>query len=228
MIERIEQLCTRNGTNITSLCKEITGSSGNLQTWRKGNIRNDYLIKIAQKFKVSTDYLLGETDNPLPIKNDAPKLRSVARMQDVKMTKEEDEQIAQYIEFLLAQRQKKRSIQLYFLPASAGDGAFLDSNDFDTVEVGSEVPQSATFGVRISGDSMKPDYPDGCIAWVQITPSIQDGQIGVFILDGEGYIKQQGQNELISLNPQYAPLQLNEYSNIRTCGLVVGVTNDLK
>lgn len=64
--DRIKKLCKDNGTNITKLCIEITGSNGNSTTWKKGNIRNDYLIKIAEKFNVSTDYLLCKTDDPTP------------------------------------------------------------------------------------------------------------------------------------------------------------------
>ena len=58
MFERIKILCDKTGTNITSLCKEITGSSGNIPTWKKGNIRSDYLLKVAQYFNVSPNYLL--------------------------------------------------------------------------------------------------------------------------------------------------------------------------
>lgn len=61
-IDIIKNLCLENGTNVTTLCKQITGSSGNLPTWNKGNIRNDYLVKIADYFNVSTDYLLGKTE----------------------------------------------------------------------------------------------------------------------------------------------------------------------
>lgn len=64
IVDRIQELCDKKGTNITALCKEITGSSGNLPTWKKGNIRTDYLSKIADYFDVSTDYLLGKTDIP--------------------------------------------------------------------------------------------------------------------------------------------------------------------
>lgn len=68
MLERIKRLCEEKNTNITALCIKITGSSGNLSTWKKGNIRNDYLIKIAQYFNVSTDYILGLTDDASPVK----------------------------------------------------------------------------------------------------------------------------------------------------------------
>ncbi len=58
IFERIEKLCKQNGTTITALCKEITGSSGNLSTWKKDNIKPIWLISICKKFKVSADFIL--------------------------------------------------------------------------------------------------------------------------------------------------------------------------
>jgi len=58
IIEKLEQLCLENKTNITALCKEITGSTGNLNTWRKDNIKPKWLKAICEKFNVSSDYLL--------------------------------------------------------------------------------------------------------------------------------------------------------------------------
>lgn len=62
---RLQDICKANGTTPTALCKIITGSSGNLATWKKGNIRADYLQKIADYFNVSVDYLLtGQKETP--------------------------------------------------------------------------------------------------------------------------------------------------------------------
>lgn len=58
IIEKINDLCIKNGTNLTALCKEITGSSGNLPTWKKDKIRPDWLRAICLKFNISSDYLL--------------------------------------------------------------------------------------------------------------------------------------------------------------------------
>lgn len=58
IIEKIEDLCAQNHTNLTALCKEITGSSGNLPTWKKDRIRPDWLKAICLKFNISSDYLL--------------------------------------------------------------------------------------------------------------------------------------------------------------------------
>lgn len=62
IFERIKTLCATNETSITTLCKEITGSPGNLSTWKKGNFNAVSLAAIATKFNVSVDYLLGRTE----------------------------------------------------------------------------------------------------------------------------------------------------------------------
>lgn len=120
-----------------------------------------------------------------------------------------------------------RPIPLHRLPVSAGTGEFLDSDDFDIIEVGSETPASATFGVRISGDSMEPAYPNGYVAWVKRAVRIDEGQVGVFVLNGDGFIKKLGRNCLLSLNPDYQPITLNEEDELRTYGIVVGVSENV-
>lgn len=121
-------------------------------------------------------------------------------------------------------KQPKREMPLYYLPVSAGTGAFLDSTDYEMVLVEPEVPIACGFGVRISGDSMEPDYPNGHIAWVRISQEVREGEVGVFILNGEGYIKKYEDGRLVSLNAKYAPITLSENDNLRIVGKVLAVT----
>ena len=65
--------------------------------------------------------------------------------------------------------QPVRILNLYDMPVSAGTGQFLDNDSYEEVEVGPEVPETADFGVRISGDSMMPRYLDKQIVWIQKT-----------------------------------------------------------
>lgn len=64
VFERIENLCKKNNTTITALCIEITGSSGNLSTWKKDHIRPIWLISICKKFNVSADFILDLEGTP--------------------------------------------------------------------------------------------------------------------------------------------------------------------
>lgn len=63
MYEKLKHLCQENNVSISNLCMEVTGSTGNLATWKKDYMRSDYLQKVAQNLGVSTDYLLGLTDD---------------------------------------------------------------------------------------------------------------------------------------------------------------------
>lgn len=64
MYKKIQFLCKEKGTNITKLCEQVTGSSGNLSTWKKGYMRSDYLSKVADILECTTDYLLDRSDMP--------------------------------------------------------------------------------------------------------------------------------------------------------------------
>ena len=120
----------------------------------------------------------------------------------------------------------RRTLNLYDLPVSAGTGQFLDSDHFSEMEVGDEVSPDADFGVRVSGDSMEPLYLNGQIIWVHQQETLEDGEIGIFFLDGEAYVKKYHQTpdgiSLISMNKKYAPIKVSSGSVFRTFGKVVG------
>lgn len=120
---------------------------------------------------------------------------------------------------------RQRELPLFQLAASAGTGEFQDSDVYDMVVVGSEVPESASFGIRLNGDSMSPRYIDGQIVWVHKTTELLDGDIGIFYLDGNAYCKRLHREkdfvELISINPEYDPIQITEENDFRIYGRVV-------
>ena len=59
MYSRLEALCAEKKISITALCVKVTGSGGNLATWKKGYMRSDYLSRCADILGCSVDYLLG-------------------------------------------------------------------------------------------------------------------------------------------------------------------------
>ena len=83
-----------------------------------------------------------------------------------------------------------RSIDIFENAVSAGTGNFLVDRPKETVCIDESIlPEDTTFGVRISGDSMEPEFHDGQIAWVLQQESVANGEIGIFALNGEAYIK---------------------------------------
>lgn len=116
----------------------------------------------------------------------------------------------------------RRRISLYDLPVSAGTGVYL--TDAQSVEI--NIPdnndtRTADFALRIKGDSMMPKYRDGDILLVEECDSVEYGELGIFILDGDGYFKKFGGDRLISLNPEYAPILLKNFNDVTCCGRVV-------
>lgn len=129
---------------------------------------------------------------------------------------------------LYAPNRQTRPIKLYDVPASAGTGQSLDDGQYRVIDVGDEVPMEADFGLPITGNSMEPRFSSGQIAWVREQEVLQNGEIGVFSLNGDSYIKKleemSGQVRLISFNEKYAPIKVMEADSFRVFGKVIGAT----
>ncbi|MBQ8975487.1 MAG: helix-turn-helix domain-containing protein [Oscillospiraceae bacterium] len=119
-----------------------------------------------------------------------------------------------------------RQLPLYRISVSAGTGQFLDSDDYELIEVGEDVPMSANFGVRVAGDSMSPRFEDGQIVWVRQQQTLNSGEIGIFLYHGDAFCKRLAVSskgiELISLNKKYPPIKIGENEELKIFGLVVG------
>ena len=119
---------------------------------------------------------------------------------------------------------RRRSIGLYDMPVSAGVGEFLaDTNRVEDITIPDD-PRTAEadYALRINGDSMEPKYRSGDILLIQTADTVEEGELGIFVLDGAGYFKKYGGDRLISLNPAYAPIPLKDFAEISGCGRVVG------
>lgn len=107
--------------------------------------------------------------------------------------------------------------------AAAGSGYSLGDGRYDMVRVQrSRKTDRADFIVMVSGASMEPEYFDGDSVLVHSQPDVYEGEIGIFVINGDGFIKQKGKNRLISLNRKYKDIYVNEYDNIYCAGKVVG------
>jgi SOS-response transcriptional repressor LexA/DNA-binding Xre family transcriptional regulator len=114
-------------------------------------------------------------------------------------------------------------LPLFDLPVSAGPGVALDYDDAEQIMVRDTTrTREADFALRISGNSMEPRYHDGDILLVQEAQTLEYGELGIFILDGEGYFKKFDGDKLLSLDPIYAPIPLSGFSEIQCAGRVIG------
>lgn len=117
---------------------------------------------------------------------------------------------------------KMIQIDLFDLPASAGFGLPLEGDYRTIIEVpDTPLNRKANFCIRVAGDSMEPDYSDGDIVLVKKS-EVYIGDVGIFVLDGESYIKELGKDVLISRNPKYNDIPLPDYDRIMVAGKVIG------
>jgi len=106
----------------------------------------------------------------------------------------------------------RRVLPLYDLAVSAGTGQFLSDSSYELIDVPENVSEEADFGVRVAGDSMEPRYKNGSIVWVRKCETLSAGEVGVFVYDGNAYLKSlvwKGSRVCLrSLNPKYEDIDV--------------------
>ena len=113
---------------------------------------------------------------------------------------------------------------------SAGTGEMQLDEVIEEVEIPVEMIPNQHYDMllQVNGDSMLPMFQDGERIFVRkiSEPSeLRSGQIGVFIIDGESFLKkaykEDNQLRLVSLNDKYEDLIFNEVNDIEVVGTVV-------
>lgn len=108
-----------------------------------------------------------------------------------------------------------RYISYHQRTASAGNGQIVfEDMPVDRIEI-PDIPKykRVSYAIGVNGQSMEPLYNNGDILLIEPTCQIEAGEIGIFIVDGEAFVKKLGEGELISLNKGYPNITLTEYSN---------------
>lgn len=107
------------------------------------------------------------------------------------------------------------------LPVSAGTGIYLHDDHAEQIRVPTnDETLRANYALRVKGDSMEPRFHDGDIVLVETQPSVEKGEIGIFILNGEAYIKKYGGDRLISLNSKYEDIPISNNDSFYCKGKV--------
>ena len=62
--DRLKSLCDSQGISVNDLEEKLEIGKNSLYSWKKNIPKGTNLIKVADYFHVSTDYLQGRTDDP--------------------------------------------------------------------------------------------------------------------------------------------------------------------
>lgn len=221
--------------------KKIDVNEKTVSAWKKNNSLPplDKISNISDCLGVSIDYLLtgqeksSSTDR---LSDDEQELldiyKGLSTMNKGRL-KERAAVLAEMEVTTIPKQKEPKIIQTTMLrfedlSVSAGTGEPLDEGYYHTyIKVKkSETVDEADFAVKVAGDSMSPHFKDGDIVLVHAQPEVKIGEIGIFTINNDGYIKKRGRDRLISLNPEYEDIYFEEGQEIRCKGLVIGTLED--
>ncbi|HFQ2383215.1 TPA: LexA family transcriptional regulator [Staphylococcus aureus] len=119
--------------------------------------------------------------------------------------------------------QEKTEVDIYGC-ASAGIGERLYNEPISKEFVRGYVP-AHDIALKVNGDSMEPLFKNGQIIFIEKSHTIKDGQIGVFIINGDAYVKkvyvEDNRLTLVSLNKKYKDLYFYDNESVRLVGKVI-------
>lgn len=190
-----EQLAERLGLSYHAIAKYETG---------KRSPDQETILKIADYFNVSVDYLLGRSDDPTPLNDDDRILRKIGAIPVTKM---------------------------YKLPVigiiRAGEPIYAAENIIDYQEVSADdIRGGEYFFLQVVGDSMiNEGIKPGARVLVRRQDYVDDGSIAVVIVNGdEATLKRvrylDGKVVLLSANPLYEP-KIYDPSEVKIIGKVI-------
>ena len=241
--ERLTQLRKENGFNTRSEFAEKLGIPSTTLRNYETDVRepgHTFLKQVAEILGVSVDYLLGLKDEKEKTKALELKTSEITHIKkyraldghgkevvDVVLDKETErmQTLAQQAE---DEDDEDDVIDVDFasLKASAGNGFQLfDDCPSDKLKVlYNEKTRQADICIQVSGHSMEPVFNDGDILLVRKQPSVNVGEYGIWIINGDtGYVKKNGPDRLISVNDEYDDIYPGEFDEIRCYGKVIGV-----
>lgn len=225
----------RNSMGLTQkeLGKKVGVSNSAIANYEKGFRAplQDTLFKLAETFNVSVnkffpyDFESSSNDSPLlsQITDTAAKLHEPRQKKVLTFTQDQlDEQEG---------RVEEKILSYYTLicngAVSAGTGEWLEDEYKEEITISADKVPSSPYDLvlRVNGDSMEPLFQNHEYIFVRNTTEIRNGQIGVFIVDNEAYLKkayvEKDHLRLVSLNKAYDDLVFDDKNEIKAVGVVV-------
>lgn len=233
--DNLKTICDEKGVKITPIVAECGGAKGSISNWKNGASPNsDIVAKLSVRLNVSSDRLIfgKEKNSSAVFSADEYKLLECYN----KLPPKEQQRLIGRAEMLVdlfsetdSTSQNKpaitmKTISIADVAAGAGISTpFTIDNAFSEQEFpADEIPTGADCGVPINGDSMEPEYPNGCIVWVKQNADINYGDCIIAVINGEPFFKIYKPDGLHSYNANYKPIVVNESDRFEIFGKVIG------
>lgn len=232
--ERITQLRKEHGYKTRKEFAEKLGIPETTLRNYETDVRepgHTFLKQISDFFSVSADYLLGLTEEHEKYSSHQLKTSEYEHIEKyraldppgqshvdavLQWETERVQQIEQAASTVVevADSDSQGRVLQYFHSVSAGAGEVLFDDVYTERITVPNKPQyhRVAYAVKVSGHSMEPLYHDKDILLVEPTCEISVGEIGIFNVNGQAYVKKLGKGKLISLNKGYDDIPLTEES----------------
>lgn len=231
--DRLKEARLSRGLTQEQIAKQIGVAKSTFTGYEKGNSEPNMLTisKIMNVLKVDANFLWQDETNSLTelvVSLDEKALLSKYRdlddhgreLVDLVLEKEYDRCIS-------SSNDKPAALRMYTYMqkiAAAGNGFYFDDIPTETIEA--PYMEGADFIIGVSGDSMEPTYNDGDLVYVEKKQTLNIGEIGIFMINNECFIKEAGKNGLLSHNLKYKPIPGND--SIQCIGKVLGKVDTRK
>ena len=196
----------------------------------------DRLEMIADALGVSAEYLIGWENAPAPqISADGQHIGLLydrADEMDKMLTHNvlDKYDVGKVVSISTAKKNSGGLVEfdVYDEPAAAGKGNYLSDPLCHREQFPAfMVPKGTDFCVRISGDSMEPVIADDSTVFVKQTMTVENGKVGIFLLNDDAYCKQlvidkeKREIRLHSINPKYEDIIVCPEDKLYTIGQVL-------
>lgn len=206
-LKNFEAECFRKRKSPSAVCVEIGLSTSAYSYWKKERSlpRIRTLTKLAEYFGITVSELTGESDEDPKINHPVTELSKTFGSRPVTI---------------------RNKLPIYGF-VSAGPGVWADSEIIGYEFADEKYSAPEYFWLEVDGDSMSPRIDEGDLVLVHKQEWIESGQIGIFVVDDNAYVKRieykEKELDLISFNPFYPPMRFKpeEEERVHVVGRVI-------
>lgn len=220
------------GLSQEELASQIGVSRNTVAAWETSHSRPDLdtIPELCRVLKISLASFFG-------IKRNSRSVQEQAILDLFFSLEEPDREVIQWeMESIKERREKKfrdETLSSYVtcfsstLGVAAGFGATLqDEAGEEVILLKDKLTSRADEVVTVTGRSMEPTFFDGDKVLVERCDSLKPGEIGIFLVEDTGFIKEYQSDGLYSHNPDYPVMTFHEHTSVLCVGRVLGVLND--
>ena len=228
--ERVRYYRTLRKIEQKELARRLNITANSISNWECGRSRPDVALlpELCQVLEITPFELMGMKDPTIYNEHEKQHMEKYR-----KLMKRDRFLVDNMMDSMLMMREAENAPKLIRLPyfekplaAGIGDPTEFEGLSEEMYLYETDEYRRADYVFRVNGDSMEPKYRNGDLVLVERVPSglsLQEGEIGAFIVGNEMYIKEYRADGLHSLNKKYDVLKFDADQAVYLIGRVLTV-----